>query len=206
MSWKCVGMVDSRLGPRRGMDRGGRWRMESSQYKEVLIISCGRDCYTCTDASWCFRRWEEKDIGRQKWEWRVDYAEWQWWRNVTVDSLLIWKLGLWRPFTWTNVGAARKKRVVFILSHQGTGSYGILVIGFTFFSSAAIRWIFFLLDFLAVLPHTCTVCFPYPEINFCFVCFFISSNLPYSALSFLAFGSFHFDEELCYRLPKIFKH
>ena len=27
-----------------------------------------------------------KTFERQKWEWRVDYTEWQCWRNVTVDG------------------------------------------------------------------------------------------------------------------------
>lgn len=55
-------------------------------------------------------------------------------------------------------------------------------------------------------PHLYYSCFLKLEISFSCVCFFIASNLPYFAFSFLAFGSFHLDEGLCCGLQKIFKH
>lgn len=95
-----------------------------------------------------------------------------------MDSLLIWKLGLWRSFTWTNVGAARKKKVVFILSHQDTGSYGILVIGFTFFSSAAVRMILFPFGFSCCpFPHLyCQLSFPWDKFLLCLLLYFLQPS------------------------------
>lgn len=78
------------------------------------------------------------------------------------------------------------------------------------------HWLHFYLSSIRVIlvpfgfsyhPSPCLYCLLslYSEKFLC-ICFCIASNLLFSALSFLSFGSFHLDEELCCRLQKIFKH